>query len=78
MVSELPISLVLEQIMLKQRERARIQDTKVSGLMKAEGDLPEMELDLGVQLLVNHSSCLGLCTTFTSRLHPTLVPHGSE
>lgn len=60
--------------MLKERERGGIQDTKVSGLMKADGDLPEMKLDLGAQLPVKQSCGLGLCATFTNRPHPTLVP----
>ena len=60
--------------MMKERERGGIQETKVSGLMKVDRDLPEMKLDLGAQLPVKHSCGLGLCTTFTSRPHPTLVP----
>lgn len=59
--------------MLKERERGGIQDTEVSGLMKAGGDLPGMKLDLGSQLPVKLSCGLGLCTTFSSWPHPTLV-----
>lgn len=72
-----PLSLSCQSLSL-QRERARIQDAKASGLMKAEGTLPEMELDLGAQLLVKPQPLLGLCTTFPRRPHPPRVPHGSE